>query len=301
MFVDQAGMNVRQTRPNLNANLVKMMLGLASSLQQFGKPLRVFTNTPQALAEFIRTERHPSANFVDLCEIHFPLDIPQGIRFYAGHHKIYLFSHFATEDAVNCLLDIDMVFAANPELFEKRIQGAPDLDGWVYDISDQVFPAYGTGVVQQDMKRIGAQNAFPRWYGGEFIMGSRKLFQMLNNECQQLLPAYLEVVETLHHVGDEALVSAALNNCEQKLSLGEAGCCGLVLRFWSARTAHVQKKVTALCQAALWHLPASKPLLQSFSRHRDLARLYREVATRSYLSGVRHILAPKQQADGMRN
>jgi hypothetical protein len=189
----------------------------------------------------------------------------------------------------NCLLDIDMVLALSPGPFAEMLDGFPELDGWVYDISDQVIPPGGPRDVVSDLTSLGLQSSFPRWYGGEFILGNKRFFAMLHEECQRLLPLYLGRFSCLHHVGDEAIVSVAIDRIMKELKVGDAGPCQLVLRYWSGRTKHVQKSQRVLNNTLFWHLPDSKHFLQSFSKHGNVDRLYRAVAVRSFLAAVKRI------------
>jgi hypothetical protein len=211
-------------------------------------------------------------------EVCFPSDIPPTIRFFASHHRIFLYSVFAQETHYNCLLDTDIVANYAKRSLIQVLEENPRVDGWVYDISDQVFPAFGTTAVQDDLRRrMGVQHPFPRWYGGEFRIGNARLFSYLHEECQRQLGNYIETSAGLHMIGEEGLVSAALNNNYQNLILADAGASGLVVRHWASKTQHVKKPPSVLSESLFWHLPNAKDALALYFKHGNLRILYRHV------------------------
>jgi hypothetical protein len=262
----------------MQRSYVRQTLALARSLDGLGKTLRVFTNDKQSLLDLASSES-PSATLpFTIHEVCFPSDIPPTIQFFASHHRIFLYSLFAQEAHYNCLLDTDIVANHAKRSLTKLLDENPRVDGWVYDISDQVFPAYGTTKVQDDLRReLGVQHPFPRFYGGEFIIGNSRLFSYLHEECMRHLARYIEVSDRLVHISEESLVSAALNNNFQNLVLADAGACGLVVRYWTSKTLHVKTPPSVLHQSLFWHLPNSKDALALYCKHKDLRILYRHI------------------------
>jgi hypothetical protein len=274
--------NVRRTGIQLQRLYVGQALSLARSLNSCGKELRVFTNDRDTVMDLMARETHRDLIRLHVTQIEFPTwPLPENVRFFAAHHKLFLFSHLAQEAHPNCLVDVDVVMNCNnlslTELFDQN----PRIDGWVYDISDQVFPAYGTQAVQEDMRLLGVRHPFPRWYGGEFIMGGPRLFAYLHEQCESYLRSYLSLLPRLHHVGDECVVSAALNHNAQNLTFADAGASGLVVRQWTGRTLHVGKPCGMLKHCLLWHLPDAKAALSRFHKHGSLETLYRNICWRT--------------------
>lgn len=262
----------------MQRSYVRQTLALARSLDSFGKKLRVFTNDRTSLVGMATSEDRSATQFFTVQEVCFPSDIPPTTPFFAAHHKLFLFSVFAQEAHCNCLLDTDVVANHAKRSLIQLLEENPRVDGWVYDISDQVFPAYGTTKVQEDLRReLGVQHPFPRWYGGEFIIGNARLFSYLHAECLRQLGKYIEASARLHHTSDESLVSAALNNNYQNLILADAGASGLVVRYWTSRTLHVKRPPSVLNQSLFWHLPNSKDALALYYKHGDLGILYRHI------------------------
>jgi len=214
---------------------------------------------------------------ITIAELDNQLDIPGDIDFYAAHQKLCLFSVFARESGYNCLVDSDVI--ANYEALQLAniIDEVIGVDGWVYDISDQTFPAYGTKRVQDDLQMLGVVNPFPRWYGGEFLLGNSDFYSYLDGKCSQRMPLYLKVWKGLHHVGDETLISAVLNDSDNEIKIADAGASGLIVRHWSGKTRHIQKGHRALLKSLLWHLPDSKEILERFYQHGDIRTLYMHI------------------------
>jgi hypothetical protein len=152
----------------------------------------------------------------------------------------------------------------------------------VYDISDQMFAACGGRNLTSDMEKISGRHLLdPRWYGGEFVMGSAAVFSQISQYIEVLWPDYIRHILSLHHVGDEMIMSTALNVARadgvRTIDYGEAG---LVARWWTSRTRHRQLPFDAVEDAALLHLPADKEFLAKeagyhFDREAFLSRFRR--------------------------
>jgi hypothetical protein len=288
-ITEKPSTNVRATGLELPRIYVSQALGLARSLNSCGKTLRVFTNDRDTVVELMARESPAGTIRMDVRQIEFPSwSLPETAPFFAAHHKLFLFSHFAQEEHPNCLLDADVVVNNNNLSMAKLFDQSPELDGWVYDISAQVFPAYGTHVVQADIRLLGVSHPFPRWYGGEFIVGRPRVFEYLHKQCQSYLQSYLSFLPRLHHVGDECIVSAAINHNGHHLALADAGASGLVVRHWTGPTLHVGKPCAELKQSLLWHLPDAKMALSHFHEHGSIGTLYTHLR---WLSAYRHMRA----------
>ncbi|HEY2548623.1 MAG TPA: hypothetical protein VGI46_21290 [Candidatus Acidoferrum sp.] len=275
-LTNRPSVNTRRTGAALQQSYVRQALALARSLDSLGKTLRVFTNDRTSFLDIASSESQ-SEPLYTVQEVCFPSDIPATIRFFAAHHKLFLFSVFAREARYNCLLDTDVVANHAKRSLIKLLEENVRVDGWVYDISDQVFPALGTTTVQDDLRELGVQHPFPRWYGGEFIIGNARLFSYLHAECLRQLEKYIEASARLHQVSDESLVSAALNNNYQNLTLADAGASGLVVRHWACKTRHVKRPPSVLHESLFWHLPNSKDALALYRKHGSLRILYRHI------------------------
>jgi hypothetical protein len=238
----------------------------------------VFTNDRETVMKLMALESPAGKIRLDVVQVEFPAwGLPEGAAFFAAHHKLFLFSHLAQDAHPNCLLDVDMAINYDNLQLAKVFDQHPQIDGWVYDISDQVFPARGTQAVQDDLRLLGVDHPFPRWYGGEFLIGTPRLFAYLHEQCQGYLQSYFSLLPRLNHVGDECVVSAALNQNVQNLALADAGASGLVVRQWTGVTLHVAKPCATLKHCLFWHLPDAKTTLSRFHKHGSLDTLYKDV------------------------
>lgn len=286
-LTDEPSPNVNETGSRLRRLYVRQALSLARSLNRCGKNLRIFTNSREALDELIVREKPLERIDLQVTQVEFPSwPLPKHASFFAAHHKLFLFSHLAEDAHPNCLIDADVIVNHNMLSLAKLLDQSPEIDGWVYDISDQVFPAYGTQTVQADLRSLGVRHPFPRWYGGEFIMGGPRLFAYLHEQCQCYIDSYLNLLPQLHHVGDECIVSAALNHNGRNLALADAGASGFVVRQWTGRTLHVGKPCRILKDSLLWHLPDAKRSLSRYCKHGSLATLYRSICCLTFCRRV---------------
>jgi hypothetical protein len=277
-LTNEPSVNTRRRGAAMQRSYVHQALALARSLESLGKTLRILTNDRKVLLEIMSSENHSASVPCAVQEVRFPTNLPCTIRFFAAHHKLFLFSVFAQETHYNCLLDTDVVANHAKRSLIQLLEENPRVDGWVYDISDQVFPAFGTAAVQDDLRRnMGVEHPFPRWYGGEFIIGNARLFNYLHEECSRHLATYIETSSRLHMSSDECLVSAALNSNHQNLILADAGASGLVVRHWASKTRHVKKPPSVLSHSLFWHLPNAKDALALYRKHGSLRILYRHV------------------------
>ena len=189
--------------------------------------------------------------------------VPRGGAFYSAHFKLELIEAFATGrygDQI-ALIDIDSVLH-QPFLFPELPAGCL----FCYDISDQVFTAYGRETVIRDLSLIAGRTlSAPRWFGGEFICGDARGFAALAHYIKECWPRYKRDIAALHHVGDEMVTSAALNIA---LASGQRvidlGCQGGVARWWTSRTRGPQQSFTEISNRSLLHLPGDKRFLATY-------------------------------------
>ena len=206
-------------------------------------------------------------------EIPFTTKVPSGIRFYSAHFKIDAFRYLSSldEDYV-ALCDLDMVCVNDiPQCLTNNIKSKIPM---YYDIFDQVIPAYGHNTIIRDLKKIHGFDSEGRWSGGEFISGSPKFFRLLVKEIDALYGNYIQNIDSLHHVGDEAFTSAALEKIRKKIEyVADAGVLGVVGRFWSVSTCHPQKPFKYYENCFLLHLPADKRFLADLAAQKKLDRV----------------------------
>ena len=231
----------------------KSCSNLMKSLDAHGFSYSVLTNNAALLKQL-----HPE---LDVIQIEFSLDVPQGISFYGAHFKIDTFRWFAAQkDDYSILLDIDEVCIHDmPE--NLRVAVKHNLPVY-YDITDQMYPDAGRARLIDDLQLFCPEADLGVWAGGEFIGGDAAFFKKLYKKIDSISKGYFAVQQKLFHKGDESLTSAALQ-CLLKdgVPLVNAGSFGAVVRYWSCGTRHVQKPFAAVKDCFLLHLPADKRFL----------------------------------------
>jgi hypothetical protein len=235
---------------------------LSKSLDLVGISYTLLTNNKSAIQEILSTGVIPS---FDIIEIPFSTEVPAGTRFYSAHFKLDAFKYLSTlTDGYYALCDLDMLCINPIPLCLKNL--IKNMTPMYYDISDQVIPAYGHEIIINDLSKIANIDSEGRWAGGEFISGPPQFFTDLVKEIENVYDNYISNVSLLHHVGDEAYTSAALEKLRRKGGyIADAGSIGIVARYWNTRILHHQKSFNYYNQSFLLHLPADKRFLSKLA------------------------------------
>jgi hypothetical protein len=201
-------------------------------------------------------------------KIPFEQRVPSGIPFYSAHHKIDAFKYLAEiEDEYSVLCDLDVICINRiPKTLENMSKMKIPV---CYDISDQVVPAYGQKTIIRDLESIIESESEGKWYGGEFIGGTSEFFSHLYSIVETLMPSYLSNLDNSHHIGDEAIVSPAIELLRKQFYIADGGRLGIVTRFWNCSVLHPQKPFSWCRDCFLMHLPADKLLLAEASSWTD--------------------------------
>ncbi|MCZ8086721.1 MAG: hypothetical protein O9257_05220 [Brevundimonas sp.] len=223
---------------------------VARSAKACGESFTLLTNNAKALlaiADGLGTEP------ISIEEIDFNVDVPKGIPFYQAHHKLSVLEalskgHLGQRAA---LIDIDTFF------LKPISQQLPAAGVVAYDITRLVPASYAAS-----LDKLIGEGGDRRWYGGEFIAGSRTDFSQLWDAISAIMPSYFLHVRDYPHIGDETVVSAALNNLAAGgASVVDAATLNLAGRWWSSRTEARYPALSDLRKAAMLHLPSDKPIL----------------------------------------
>jgi hypothetical protein len=260
---DNINVNIRikSFKDKLNLYL-KNAATLARSLKDKGVNFILITNDLSAIKQ---STSYPELD-LQVEQIYFTTQVPLGIRFYSAHFKLDVLRYLASLTANYVgLCDLDMICINNiPECLLAQISQKKPL---VYDISEQVAPAYGQDIITRDIECILGGKSCGKWYGGEFISGTPEFFSMLTHEIDQIYDRYIDNIDNLHHVGDEAITTAALEKMQQNgVEIIDAGELKIVGRFWSIKVLHEQKSFDWYQECFLLHLPADKKFLASISQ-----------------------------------
>lgn len=287
-----ASPNCRSADP---ATYIRQAACLNRSLIAAGMPrLNIYTNAPDAVAAewsaLPDAAARPAVHVLTTTRS----DLPKSTPFYAAHFKLDLMMQVARTlppDALFLLLDTDMV--AMRGLDAGLVARSARLGAGVFDISDQVFPAYGSARVIADLERVaGRPLANPRWYGGEFLLCTPAFLALLVEQGKACFSRYAAAVRHLHHHGDEAFISAALCLLAQEgQPLVEVGAYQAVGRHWPGNT---HRNLYWFSRCALVHLPGSKSLIEREARREkfDPARVWRALVWRHRLGRARAALKP---------
>lgn len=201
---------------------------------------------------------------IAITEIIFTTHVPSGLKFYSAHFKLDAFKYIANlkiSYAVLCDLDVVCINSI-PKSF---INLALNKTSLVYDITDQVIPAYGENSIINDTEKLTKKTGEGRWYGGEFISGDPEFFLKLSDKITSLYQDYLDSTPSIHHVGDEAYSTAAISLLKlEGEKIEDAGTLGIIGRYWSVNTLHHQKPFEYFESCFLLHLPADKLFLSNY-------------------------------------
>lgn len=184
---------------------VRCATTLANSLRTVGVEFTLLTNQSAAIASIA----HRIGSDLPIADIPCRTIVPHGARFFSAHFKLDAFRYLASLDAAYVgLCDLDVVcINPLPRCLSNNIELKIPM---CYDISDQVIPAYGHDVIMRDLETLHGSRSEGRWCGGEFLSGTPAFFERLCEVVDKVYDNYLTSIGTLHHVGDEAVTSAAL-------------------------------------------------------------------------------------------
>jgi hypothetical protein len=253
---------------------------LNRSLLRAGMPrLNIFTNSTARVADLLAdVPAHARPDVHALSVTHTGL--PKSTPFYAAHFKLDLLSQAGSrlpDDSLMLLLDTDM--AALKPLDTDVILRCAALGVGAFDISDQVFSAYGSSQVIADLELVaGRRLRNPRWYGGEFLLATPAFLRRLVARGNGDFERYVAQIRSLRQHGDEVFISAALNAlADEGQPILDVGAYQAVGRHWSGNT---HRNLAWFKRCAFIHLPGNKRLFEREALHAefDPARFWRAVS-----------------------
>ncbi|SOE91919.1 hypothetical protein SAMN05414139_04607 [Burkholderia sp. D7] len=270
VFIDVQATGSPNFKSKNPLSYVRQAICLNKSLLHAGLPrLNVFTNavdlTLSQLADTPQRER-PIVH-----ELEQTMEVPERARFYAAHFKLDLLAQAAHSLGVNevlLLLDTDM--AALRSLDGDLLRRCQNAGVGAFDISDQVFPAYGSKHVIADLETVAGRELMnPRWYGGEFLLATRPFLDRLVPRARQHYKTYVQEIHRLNHQGDEVFVSTALNTlADEGQPIVEVGAYQAIGRHWAGNTHRDLRWFRGCC---FLHLSGAKTLFEKESWYRDFS------------------------------
>ena len=253
---------------NFNSGIdvyINCAMTLSRSLAQIGQQFTLLTNDKRHIESRLPASK---TSLLNIREISFSYNVPSGAAFYSAHFKLDVFEHLAQLDTYSVFCDLDVIAVSKlPQEFISAIENDRSV---YYEITDQVAPAYGAKIIADDLTRVHGHNSTGKWYGGEFLSGPPSFFRVLSDHCRRMFPNYVAHIRNLHHVGDEAIVSAAI---EQMKAAGhqftDAGEMLVIARYWNTPTIHRQPPIERYASYSMLHLPADKGFLSDLSALSD--------------------------------
>jgi hypothetical protein len=247
----------------------------------FKSELVVFTNNEKRVHEWFSD----TGRILPRIEkVEASISVPSQIRFYSAHFKVDALlaglNMLDSEDDRFILLDSDVV--ANERFNQSQITRIINSDLIVYDISEQVFPAYGAEKIKNDLELItGEVFVDPKWFGGEFLGGNKVGLTRLLELVRQILPKYFLSINELHHIGDEMFVTAVINKLlnEGDLRIVNQAPYQMIARHWSRFT---NTSLQHQMSHSFVHCPGSKQALEFLSLFRNPKKPYTYLTLRIY-------------------
>jgi hypothetical protein len=264
--IPNLGHGISLERRHLHYLAMAVRLG-RGVVRNHGTRLTVLTNRAAELDALVRSERGRLAGqgaALELVDIPFGDALPAAARHFSAAHKLFAFRYFAERNGYSILLDLDLICQRpfGPDV-ERRIRSGSPL---VYDISDQIFPAYSYERVAEELRLISGRRIESRWFGGEFIGGPDAFFGDLFERLQAPMGAYRTHWQSLSVQGEEIMLSAALNEIRQEKGadyLCDIAPLGVMRRHWGIPTMHDAPRFDRTEDVSFIHLPAMKSLLAS--------------------------------------
>ncbi|MFA6219738.1 MAG: hypothetical protein WC692_08150 [Erythrobacter sp.] len=199
-------------------------------------------------------------------EERFGWQVPVDLRFRSAHHKLELLALFGKGGfgEAPALIDLDAVCLG------RLPAGLGDGGALVgYDLTPVAAAEHGSGEVAASLELLSGHAGRPEWWGGEFVLGRADRFAVLARHIDRLWPRYLELSDSMIHVGDEMVLTAALRAFrDEGGSVEDGGRAGAIARYWSVRTTQAFPSFAAIADSAILHLPADKPFLAAYPADR---------------------------------
>ena len=223
-------------------------------LKMTGHQLTVLTNREDYLLRFGHSISYELMDFT--------FDIPKDIAFYASHHKIDVFRHLGSKsNEYSVLIDNDVACLNDlPGSLKNCVKNS-----WATysDITRHSVEAYGLDVILRDKEYLmGSEKSTGLWCDGGYLGGTNGFFTSVYELIDSMFDDYLAGLNTYHHVGDEFLMSVAIEKMIQKgTPIFDISRTGFFSRYWSVETRHNQLPWESFKNNCLLHLPADKPFL----------------------------------------
>jgi hypothetical protein len=261
------------------------LLNLA--IHDCGYEFVILTNNKSYILKKIKKE---FMNAISIIEIAFPLKVSKSMHFYCCHYRVDIFKYLSKlKNTSSILLDLDVVILKNLKKINYKIF---ENCGVVHDISSNIFPAYGFKKIKENLQMLmGYKVKNPRWYGGDFIGGSEKFFQILHSLTKKYQSKFTKLKKKFPSYTDEFFLTAAILDIKKNIKYKIVDGCHLRVwsRYWSINTIHKQMNIKKYFNFYMLHLPADKEFIAKFYDKLRLSKDFK-IAYIEKISSFSHIL-----------
>lgn len=196
---------------------------------------------------------------VEIIEVE-PKAVPiASVRFRGAFFKLDAISYIATHGSeFNIMLDNDAIFTKRDETLDFYISHRCNL---AYSISKPGY-VYESKAYLHDLFGKLAGGAAPincEWVGGEFVAGTRAYFGEIDRQIGRSIINYWKIHSTLHHIGDEVLLSCAVSMIRSRDIDNVILHPHVVYRYWTRGVVgYGQLHYALLSEIPILHLPDQK-------------------------------------------
>ena len=233
---------------------------LQKTLKELGHDFTLLCNKKKIIQKIIDREKIN----IQLKEINFQTFVPKNIHFSSCHYRVDVFKHLSNlKNSFSILIDLDVLVVNQYLKLNKKLNYNT---GYVHDISDNFFPAYGKKYINKKLKVISSISSL-RWYGGDFYGGNSNFFRILYKLSKKYQKNFVKKKNYLEKMTDELFLTATINEIITKklYKIKNVNEIKLFTRYWSINVLHKQKNFTNLIKNySFLHLPADKNLLADF-------------------------------------
>jgi hypothetical protein len=181
------------------------------------------------------------------------------IRFKGAFFKLDAISYIANSGSdFNIMLDNDVIFTKRDQALDFFIERRTSL---AYSISRPGSKFESKAYLHNLFVTISGEDA-PincEWVGGEFVAGRCDFFREIDCEIKKSINNYWKIYATLHHIGDEVLLSCAVSNVAARGGENVVLNPHVIYRYWTRGViGYGQLHYRALMQIPILHLPDQK-------------------------------------------
>lgn len=259
---ESSSVNLKEKNFNKKIEIyLKNAMALSNSIANIGEQLTLITNKSEKIESMLKNIK--GNHSLNLKQLDFEMNVPKGLRFYSAHYKIEVFKYLSNlnnEYSIFCDLDMIAIQDKLPKPLLNCINSGIPL---CYDITDNDYSYYGHEKIINTIDLVlGSSGSSGHWYGGEFLAGPPTFFKEISKVTDKLTENYINNIDNLHHLGDEAITTAAIELLKKNgVYIEDAGKNGIVGRYWNSRTRYSQPNFSYYQNCFLLHLPADKDFL----------------------------------------